>query len=346
MSRPLKNILVLRLTALGDVVMTMPILYPLCKENPDKQFTILTTPVAKGVFIDKPSNLNIETYNKTGRYKGVKGVFKFFLDYRNHGFDTVIDLHDVLRTKLIRKLFKLAGCRVAVIDKGRGDKRALVLNGSQNSEELKSTFCRYEEVFSKVGLNIKLPFTSLSCSSVEALPTELLRSEDDSRAWIGIAPISKHKGKNYPLDKMHEVVKALDSCGRYKVLLFGSKEDNNTLQQWASEGVNTMSLATMSLGFAKEMLLIKSLDTMLSMDSFNMHLAAIVGTPVVSIWGATHPYAGFLGWSVSRKDIIQLDMACRPCSIFGDKPCKFNTYACLDIPPNVVVNKIIDSLRE
>ena len=83
------------------------------------------------------------------------------------------------------------------------------------------------------------------------------------------------------------------------------------------------------------------LDAMVSMDSSNMHLASLTGTPVVSVWGATHPYAGFLGWGQSTDNIVQIDLECRPCSIYGQKPCRRGDYACMNgIAPETIVDKI------
>ena len=77
-----------------------------------------------------------------------------------------------------------------------------------------------------------------------------------------------------------------------------------------------------------------------------MHLASLVDTPVVSVWGATHPYAGFMGWRQRMDHAIQIDLPCRPCSIYGNKPCLRGDYACLTgITPELVVEKIEDSLK-
>ena len=87
------------------------------------------------------------------------------------------------------------------------------------------------------------------------------------------------------------------------------------------------------------------LDVMVSMDSANMHLASLVATPVVSVWGATHPYAGFMGWNQKMDNAVQLNMRCRPCSIFGNKPCQRGDYACLTaIKPDVIINKVEENL--
>ena len=95
------------------------------------------------------------------------------------------------------------------------------------------------------------------------------------------------------------------------------------------------------LNLEKEMLLISYLDVMLSMDSANMHLASLVQIPVVSIWGATHPYLGFYGFRQDIKNAIQTEIECRPCSIFGDIPCQRGDYACLNrIKEETVVEQI------
>ena len=84
---------------------------------------------------------------------------------------------------------------------------------------------------------------------------------------------------------------------------------------------------------------------MVSMDSANMHLASLVDIPVVSIWGATHPYCGFKGWRQNDENIIQLPLTCRPCSVFGDRPCHRGDYLCLNgIKPAIVTDKILSIL--
>ena len=88
------------------------------------------------------------------------------------------------------------------------------------------------------------------------------------------------------------------------------------------------------------------LDVMLSMDSVNMHLASIAGTRVVSLWGATHPYAGYLGYGQSHDDVIQADLGCRPCSLHGNRLCKRGDYACLtQIDPITVADHVEKHLK-
>jgi len=81
---------------------------------------------------------------------------------------------------------------------------------------------------------------------------------------------------------------------------------------------------------------------MISMDSANMHLASLFGVPVVSVWGATHPFAGFMGFGQSPDRAVQIDdLECRPCSVFGNKPCFRGDHACMEwITPERVLEKV------
>jgi ADP-heptose:LPS heptosyltransferase len=80
------------------------------------------------------------------------------------------------------------------------------------------------------------------------------------------------------------------------------------------------------------------------MDSANMHLASIYGVPVVSIWGATHPFAGFYGWMQDVNNIVQADLYCRPCSVFGNKPCYRGDHACMQMITTEMLMQKIEAL--
>ena len=136
------------------------------------------------------------------------------------------------------------------------------------------------------------------------------------------------------LDFKYEV--ANDFNNVYNYLMTRLREANlskekEILDKWEGNGV--VSTVGKLGGFHNEIMLISELDCMVSMDSANMHLASMVDVPVVSIWGATHPKAGFLGWRQKQSSIVQLDLRCRPCSIYGKKPCKFGDYRCLAYMP-------------
>jgi ADP-heptose:LPS heptosyltransferase len=99
------------------------------------------------------------------------------------------------------------------------------------------------------------------------------------------------------------------------------------------------------MSFKEELDVISGLDVMVSMDSANMHLASLYGVPVISIWGATHPFAGFYGWGQAIENAVQVDLYCRPCSVFGNKRGVRDDLACLySISPVAVYNQVMKQL--
>jgi ADP-heptose:LPS heptosyltransferase len=146
---------------------------------------------------------------------------------------------------------------------------------------------------------------------------------------------------------MEQVVAKLTDDPRVDIFLLGGGPDEQaTLARWAQKYPRVTSLAGQRHGFPVELALLSHTDVMVSMDSANMHLASLVNTPVVSIWGATHTYCGFRGWRQSETDIIQLPMTCRPCSVFGDKPCHRGDYHCLrGISPATILDHINAHIR-
>ena len=119
MGQPFKNILVMRLSALGDVVMTIPVVYPVCRAYPDCKFTLLTSSAARHLFVDAPENLDIVPFDTKNQYRWVSRIFTLFFGINERNFDSVADLHDVLGSKLHRFLFWLTGDQQVSILTGR-----------------------------------------------------------------------------------------------------------------------------------------------------------------------------------------------------------------------------------
>lgn len=342
----LTSVLVARFSALGDVAMTIPVLYSLCVSYPDIKFTFITRSSMTPIFINRPANLDVVGVD-LGAYKGVKGLWRLFREMRrNVRFDAFVDLHDVLRTKIFRFFCRISGIPVSVINKGRKGKKALTRSTNKVLLPLVSSRARYRQAFHALGLPVESNFEGLfgapgAKGDPEAF-AEVTAPKADGERWIGIAPFAAHAGKIYPLEMMEEVVKELTADPRNRIFLFGGGEqEREQLSRWASRYPRVTSLAEKRYGFAAELSLMSWLDVMVSMDSANMHLASLVATPVVSIWGATHPYCGFKGWRQAESDVVQLPMTCRPCSVFGNKACFRADYYCLrGIPPALILKHI------
>lgn len=116
------SLLVIRLSAMGDVAMTVPVLALLRRQYPEIKITVLTTKFLQP-FFREVADVSFFAPDLKGRHKGVKGIWTMSRDLGR--FDLVADLHDVLRSKGLRKLMRLKGSRVAYINKGQKEKKAL-----------------------------------------------------------------------------------------------------------------------------------------------------------------------------------------------------------------------------
>lgn len=331
-----KRILVIRLTAMGDVAMTVPVLKALREQHADLKISMLTTPFFQPFFRDIP-DLDFVPFEKKGRHKGFFGLIRLWHDIRRENrIDAVADLHNVLRTKVLRVLFRLSGCRIAVIDKGRREKHALTRSNNKILKKLVPTTGRYVNVFLKLKYPVDIP--ARGERKVQQIPQVF---GNKTNTWVGIAPFAQHPGKRYPLKRMEQVVERLSRDGSKTLFIFGGgAEEQAITDAWAEKYPNVIS-AIGRVGLARELDLIANLDCIITMDSSAMHMASLYDVPVVSVWGATHPYAGFLGWGQSEKNAVQLDLPCRPCSIYGNTSCRFGDYRCLqDIDPQQIIDHV------
>ena len=165
---------------------------------------------------------------------------------------------------------------------------------------------------------------------------------EETRGESGYSAVGAVVGATYPEEQSRELVRMLSE--RYgRVFIHGG---GGAEQAFAEEMERTYPNVTALYGkvrFAGEMDLIANLDCVVTMDSLVMHLASLVATPVVSVWGATHPGLGFLGYGVSPGNVLQADMACRPCSVFGNKPCRYGDYRCLKaVTPEMAARRVAE----
>jgi len=334
------NVLVTRFSALGDVAMTIPVLYPVCRANPTVRFVMLTKPLPAGLFFDRPDNLTVVAADVDEAYQGVGGMRRLASQLRKqYDIDAVADLHSVLRSWVMDASMRLHGIRVARLDKQRAARRAVV---SHQTAAVTPTIDRYRQVFTRLGLDAPDTFTCLYDG--RPLPASpLIPPKEAGQHWVAVSPFSAHQGKVYPMELMSQVVEALSQREGYHIFLMGGGQTEKlALRPLARACRNVVSMAEAKHDFADEYALLSQCDVMLTMDSANMHLASLVGLPAVTVWGATHPGCGFRAYGQKPENDIQLDLPCRPCCIYGEKACRLGDYRCLTgINPQDIVNHIL-----
>lgn len=329
----MNHILAIRFSALGDVAMTLPVLYSVAERYPDTRFTFVTRPFFARLFINPPSNLTVLPIDLK-EYKGAGGLWRLFRRLSRLHPTAVADLHNVLRTWVIDSLFRLSDTRVAMVDKKRSD-RARSLAGRVSQDWFVN---RYLKVFASLGFPAKLTFRSLSLPAETTLP-------DIEPGAVGIAPFARYMTKTYPPDLMHRVVEKL-AQNRIPVYLFGSRgKEAETLERWSREIPGTHSLAG-KYTLEEELALMSRLRLMVSMDSANQHLASLVALPIVTIWGATVPSCGFEPYSVGGHTPLLAATPCQPCSVAGSEKCRQGHLSCMyGLTPETVTEKILALCR-
>ena len=382
------NILLIRFSALGDVAMLAPVVREYALKHPSDTLTVLSKPFHAPLFDDLAPNVYFLGKDPKRDYKGIPGLYRLFRELHLMNFDLVIDMHDVLRTKFLRNLFRVYGYEVRKMDKHRSLRRKIT--APEEKKQLMRLPTAFENYSEALGASSK----ELRVKSEELLSEELrVKSEEfelpslnedsagdsslltlNSSLKIGLAPFAAHQGKIYPVERMEKVIELLiEKRPECRIILFGGGgKEREQMTTWAEkysnvelaatvisekqkvksekyaddtvqdERNNNFQLSTFNSQLGSELQLMKDLDVMLSMDSANMHLASLMGTRVVSIWGATHPWAGFLGWQQSEDDCVQrCDLKCRPCSIYGNKPCQRGDMECMNIEPSKVVEQLL-----
>ncbi|MGV8964195.1 MAG: glycosyltransferase family 9 protein [Candidatus Saccharimonadaceae bacterium] len=335
------NILVIRFSAFGDVAMTLPAVYSAAKAYPNHTFYVLTSKSFEPLFFNQLPNLKVIGVDLK-EYEGFKGLWRLGKYLRqNYEIHTVADLHDVLRSKFLRYYFSLYSKPVSHIFKDRAKKNNITRYRAPLTQ-LKHSIDRYRDVFTHLGLESEMSFTSYFENTPRKIERLSNLSFDRSKSNIGFAPFAKHAEKMYPIDKMEQVVVKVAAKNNTHIYLFGGPGEKEQLQQWEEKYPNVTSVVG-KLTLENELLLISYLKVLVSMDSANMHLASLVNTPVVSVWGATHPYLGFYGFNQSPENAVQIDLDCRPCSVFGNVPCWRGDHACME---GIEVQMIVDRIGE
>lgn len=329
-----KHILIIRLSAMGDVAMAVPVVRELIRQYPEVKITILTKSFF-APFFRELKNVTIYEADVKGNHKGILGLYKLSKELKKLNIDAIADLHNVLRSNILK--FFLSGIKIVQIDKGRKEKKALIKG--KYFEQLKTTHERYADVFRSSGFDLDLSAPEFPKKS--ELNVKLSNLVGNSDNLIGIAPFAAFNSKVYPLELMEEVISELNK--EHKVLLFGGgKEEVAKLVEIESKYNNVVNLAG-KLTLEEELDVISNLSVMISMDSGNGHIAAMLGVKVVSLWGVTHPYAGFYPFNQKSSNALLADrekFPQIPTSVYGNKYPEGYEKAIASITPKQVVEKI------
>jgi ADP-heptose:LPS heptosyltransferase len=347
----LRKILVLRFSAMGDVVLLVPAIKALIAAYDDVEVTVVTRPKFASFFTDIerviPYPADVD-YTYTG-ILGMRDLFGKLM--RKASYDVVIDMHDHMRTIILRSLFKLFGVKVVVFEKGRPDKKQFTRRENKNTQPLPHTVERYRQAFvqagfDKVRLDERPPYFPVRDAARDQVNTWLQEQKlQKQTSWIGVAPFAAHTSKVWPEANYFAVIEQWLARHKARFFLFGGEKDIKFFESLRARFPDDVVIVAGALKIKQELALMQMLDLMLCVDSSNMHLAALSGTRLLSIWGGTDPDVGFGPFKYGDESILQISrevLPCRPCSVYGTEKCLRGDFACLTfIKPDDVVKRMI-----
>jgi len=338
----MKHLLVIRLSAMGDVTMIVPVIRALVQQHKNVKVTVVSRPFFQP-FFENIERVDFFGVDLKKRHKGFFGIYRLYKDLKKLKIDLVADFHNVLRSKILRTFFKLSGIKTAFTDKGRKEKKELTRLQKKVLKPVKSMSKRHLDTLTSLGFTVDL--SKIFFPEKPVLSDEILAftTEKAANKWIGIAPFAQYETKVYPLDLMQKVMVQLSQKPNIKIFLFGGQNELNLLKE-LKQNLDNVILVPEILNFKQELQLISYLDVMLSMDSGNGHLAAMYGVKVISLWGHTHPFAGFVPFNQPLSNSLIPDLQqfpFLPTSVYGNKKVAGYENVMRTIQPEVVVEKVL-----
>lgn len=333
----------MRTSAMSDVAMLAPVVHALKQAHPSMRITLLTQEAFRAFFSGTEGVGFVDYIPK--EHKTPEKLRRLVSEIMELGIDAVADLQDSDATTTVRKMLGRCGVPVSVIDKDTHGRKELTRRTRKRLVPQAHIAEEYRRAIAGTGIQFELPQSVER--SVRPIPAEVITRAGAKRGkWIGVAPFARHKGKIYPIPLSDKLIEILSKRCEHVFILGKGEHEKSFAEGMEKRHEGVLSMVG-RLDISLEIDLIANLDAIVTVDSVVMHMASLVGTPAVSVWGSTHPYAGFYGLGQDPANTIQLDMPCRPCSIDGEKRCIFGHYHCLtNIPPEMIAAAVARTTGE
>lgn len=336
----IEKILIIRLSSLGDIVLTTPVIKSVKQKFPQSKIFFLTKSQYQDLLKSDPNIFSLIKFDPVKKHKGILGFLKLVKELKTFNFDLVVDLHANLRSFFIRHLLK-TGIKIKY-DK-RWWARFLLVHFKFLKAKSTHTVDSYLERLKKIGVNSfeKDPKIFLDQESENFLKDFLIEKKiEKDDIVVGIHPGARWETKRWIEEKFAKVCQILNQKAELKIILFGDQKDQEVIERISSQIEDQKLFKAVNLPLNKFMSLIKRCDCFITNDSGPMHIASALGVPVVAIFGPTHPRLGFSPMG-SENIVLTANVKCSPCSLHGEKRCHKKSRYCMDlIEPEMVTDAV------
>jgi len=328
----MNNILVIRLGAIGDVVLTTAPIINLKLSFPDSRIHVLTREYTAPLLEHLAA---VDDIIALPRKITALCLFKTAEMLDQKGFDLVCDLHGNIRSKIISRY--ISAPRKVQYPKRRLERMAAVKR-HRLIENPPHTIDLYNQAVEEAGGNIFCRRPILD------LPQNTGNSNyyiENNLPVVAVAPGASYPAKQWPLERFKELVRRIISEEMGNVLLLLPEKDR-AMQSLAEELPGDRLKIIINADLITLARAIEASDIMISNDSGLAHIGSAVGTPVLALFGPTHPTFGFAPRGL-RDRVVQVDEPCRPCSLHGQKDCFRDRQYCFT---RIEVDHVLANIRE
>lgn len=306
----------IRLSSMGDIIYTTPVVRCLKQQLPGAQIHFLTKPAFKYIYDDNPYVDQLHL---------LKGSLSETIDEIRAGqFDYIIDLHNNLRTALIKFKtgIKSSTYKKQTVRKWLSLKFRLKLVPPTHLVE------RYMQTVKFLGIkNDGLPIDYYIKASYNL---QQLVPASHQQGYIAFVIGATHFTKRMPNSKIISICRQIS---RPVVLLGGKDVQANAAEIEAALGAQVYN-ACGKTSLDESVFLVSRASKVIGFDTGLTHIAEAFDVPIASIWGGTVPdLLGVQPYQVKNARVIGIDLACRPCSKFGLEKCPLGHFKCMNEIP-------------
>lgn len=322
--------LIIRLSSIGDIVLTTPVIRCLRKKYPDAEIFYLTKKKFTGIVETNPYLSQVLTLDDD--------ILETIEILKDEKFDYVIDLHYNLRTLRIKQALK--GVPFYSFNK-LNTQKWIYTNFKINVMPNKHIVDRYMETVASLGVvNDNLGLDYFIPENAKVKESDLPFSH--SQGFLSIAIGAAHFTKKLPVEKLKELCGKID----YPIILLGGKEDFDNGTEISSLDPVKIYNACGKFSLNESAEIVRRSQLVISHDTGLMHIAAAFKKMVFSVWGNTVPSFGMYPYMTEYK-IFQVDkLWCRPCSKIGYEKCPLGHFKCMNqMSIDAIANSVIDFLK-
>lgn len=314
----MKRILLIRLGAMGDIVLATAAVEALARAFPGAVIDFLLKARFAGLLEGNPRIAGLLAFDDRGRHRGTRGLMTFMREIQPRRYDLAVDLQDNLRSRLI-----CAGLRAPKVlrwDKRAWRRRMILLRGTGGGAGT-PVYGRYLESLKPLGIDI-------SGSTPKLYPVAGRIPEGLDKPFMAMAPGAHWPAKRWPAGHYAELAKLASGNAGLRIVVVGSDEDRQACETVQGACPSAMNLCgRLDLGSLAAVL--SKAKVLVTNDTGPMHMAEAVGVPVLAFFGPTVPEFGFAPWRPESR-MLQKDLDCRPCSLHGRRSCRRGDHRCLE----------------